>query len=116
MSDRDRPNLLAIQEAIEHIQRYTAELNDADEFYENDLVFEATLMNFVVIGEMADRLSEDLRRTYADVPWAKIKGFRNMIAHEYLGIDAEEVWQIIHDHVPDLKKQVERILAAPDNS
>ena len=77
MSDRDRPNLLAILEAIEHIQRYTSAL----------------------------------RERHSDVPWAEIKGFRNMIAHDYLGTDAEEVWQIIHDHVPGLKSQVERIVA-----
>ena len=72
MSERDRPTMLAVLEAVEHIQRYISAIHDADEFYGNEVVFDATLMNFVVIGEMADRLSQELRETHTGVLWGKI--------------------------------------------
>jgi len=67
-------------------------------------------MNFVVIGEMVDRLSPELKIQYPKLDWQKVKDFRNLVAHDYLGIDAEEVWQIIHDHLPPLRIEIERIL------
>jgi uncharacterized protein with HEPN domain len=51
-------------------------------------------MNFIVIGEMSERLSSELKEQYPEVNWQKIKDFRNLVARDYLGIDAEEVWQI----------------------
>ena len=49
-------------------------------------------MNFIVIGEMADKLSDDFKlKTQENVDWLKIKSFRNIIAHNYFGVDAEEV-------------------------
>ena len=50
------------------------------------------MMNFVVIGEMAEKLTVDFRRSIEDqIDWYKIRGYRNIIAHNYFGIDAEEV-------------------------
>jgi uncharacterized protein with HEPN domain len=47
---------------------------------------------FFVIGEMVDKLSEEIKRKHPEIEWIKIKGFRNIVAHDYFGIDAEEVW------------------------
>ena len=69
------------------------------------------MMNFIVIGEMVDKLSEDfLNETSDKIDWLKVKGFRNIIAHNYFGIDAEEVWQIIDDSLPKLKQDLESII------
>ncbi len=111
MSSKDRANLLAMADAIGKIQEYIKNLHSAAEYFQSPMVFDATLMNFVVIGEMVDRLSNELRTRYRDLDWQQIKDFRNLVAHDYLGIDAEEVWQIIHTHLPPLKTEIERILA-----
>ena len=50
-----------------------------------------------------------MKKQYPKVEWHKIKGFRNMIAHDYLGIDAEEVWQIISDDIIPLRARIEEI-------
>ena len=56
------------------------------------------MMNFIVIGEMADKLSDEfIDSTEGQIEWFKIRGLRNIIAHNYFGIDAEEIWQIIQD-------------------
>lgn len=67
-------------------------------------------MNFVVIGEMVNKLSERFRKDYSSINWSKVKDFRNIIAHNYFGIDAEEVWQIIKNDLPKLKDDINRIL------
>ena len=102
--------MLAILDAINHIQDYTANIENADEFYQNRIVFDATLMNFILIGEMMERLSDKLKSEAPHIEWRKIKGFRNMIAHDYLGIDAEEVWQIIADDLYPFRADIQEIL------
>ena len=72
--------------------------------------FDATMMNFVVIGEMVDKLSEDFKNHHPEIEWQKIKGFRNIVAHDYFGIDAEEVWQIIINKIPKLKTDIQSII------
>ena len=68
------------------------------------------MMNFVIIGEMVDKLSQEFKNNHPEIEWLKIKGFRNIVAHDYFGIDAEEVWQIIRDKIPELKFDIECLL------
>lgn len=110
MRTKDQHCLEAIIEAIDKILEYTSGFNSADELDNNHLIFDAAMMNFVVIGEMVDKLSEDFKKNYSLVEWTKIKGFRNIVAHNYFGIDAEEVWQIIRNKIPNLKIEITSIL------
>lgn len=110
MSNKDRANLLAILDAIGKIQNYIEGVADADAYFHAPMIFDATLMNFVVIGEMVDRLSAELKNRDTEIDWQKVKDFRNLVAHDYLGIDAEEVWQIICNHLRPLKIHIEGIL------
>lgn len=102
MYKKDKATLLAILEAIEKILEFTQSINSADDYYHNRMIFDATLMNFITIGEMVDRLSDEIKDKYPAVDWQKIKDFRNIVAHDYMGIDAEEVWQIIRADIPRL--------------
>jgi len=94
MSEKNYGNLLAIIDASEKILKYTKQLLDADMFYSDEKTFDAVLMNFVIIGESVSRLSEEITTENNSIPWKQIKGFRNMVAHDYFGVDAEEVWEI----------------------
>lgn len=110
MSEKDRSNLLNILDCARKIQEFTVSLADADAFFEDERTFDATLMNFVVIGESIQKLSDDLKNVNTKVPWKRIKDFRNVIAHDYFGVDAEEVWEIIKKHLPAFEKDVRKIL------
>ncbi len=59
---------------------------------------------------MVDRLSDELKGRYAGTDWQEIKEFRNIVAHDYLGVDAEEVWQIAKTDLPALKESLSMIL------
>lgn len=110
ISNKDRIILLSILEAIEKIERYTEPFPNADEFFEQTINFDAAMMNFIVIGEMVTKLSDEIKEAYDQIDWFKIKGFRNIIAHDYFGIDAEEVWQIISTHLTRFKDELNQIL------
>lgn len=112
MSDKDTGNLSAILDACNKIMFFIANKHNADEFYEDQLTFDAVLMNFVVIGESVSRLSEDFKDANKDVPWIKIKGFRNIVVHDYFGVDAEEVWQIVQQQIPTLQSKVQSLLGS----
>lgn len=97
-------------ESIEKVQRYSGKFNNADEFFDDTLAFDATMMNFIVIGEMVEKLSpEIIAETKNEINWIKVKSFRNIIAHNYFGIDAEEVWQIIHGSLVSLKEELKKL-------
>ncbi|MBC8320511.1 MAG: DUF86 domain-containing protein [Bacteroidetes bacterium] len=109
ISHRDFSCIQNILESIKKIQEYSGKFENADEFFENTISFDASMMNFIVIGEMAEKLSPTfLKETENKIDWFKVKGFRNIIAHNYLGIDAEEVWQIIQSGIKNLKLNLEK--------
>jgi len=109
MSSRDKHSLQAILEAISKIHRFTKDYSDPDSFNEDDKAFDAVMMNFIVIGEMVSRISSKAKEANPQIDWNRIKGFRNLVAHDYFGIDAEEVWQIIVNDLPILKKEIDKI-------
>lgn len=106
----DKQNLLGIIEAIEKIETYSSDFKDAEEFYYESKSFDATMMQFVVIGEMINKLSVGFKKSHNSIPWIKIKDFRNIIAHDYFGIDSDEIWDIIHNKIKPLKKQIVDLL------
>jgi uncharacterized protein with HEPN domain len=110
MLTKDQHCLESILEAIERIFEYTSEIKSADDFNNDYRNFDATMMNFVVIGEMIDKISDEFKRMHPEIEWIKIKGFRNIVAHDYFGIDAEEVWQIVKTKIPALKSDIRLLL------
>ena len=108
-SHKDFSCILNMLESIQKILDYSGKFESADDFYNDTKSFDATMMNFVIIGEMVEKLSSDfIAKTENKIDWFKIKSFRNIVAHNYFGIDAEEVWQIIKNHLSDFKKELER--------
>ena len=110
MSEKDKGNLLSIIDACEKIKRFTSNLKNADDFYEDEKTFDAVLMNFVIIGESISRLSEELKAEKNEISWTKIKGLRNIVAHDYFGVDAEEIWEIINNNIIPLKSEIQSII------
>ena len=103
MSTKDLDCLANILESIEKIELYTIKFKNADELYEDSKSFDAVLMNFIIIGEMVLKLSDEFKSKNSSIEWWKIKGLRNIVAHDYFGVDAEEIWQINKTKLPELK-------------
>ena len=110
IKQKDKNCLQNILDSINKIDNYTQLFHNADELYNDNKSFDAVLMNFVIIGEMVFKLSDEFKQNNSSVDWSNIKGFRNIIAHQYFGIDAEEVWGIVHNELPNLKRELEKAL------
>ncbi len=106
----DRERLLDMREAIERIEKYTSRGREA---LRQDELIQVWVVYFLqVIGEAAHGLSDKLRDQHAEIPWSKIIGMRNILAHRYFGIDADIVWAAVDHDLPELKRHIESIVQA----
>ena len=98
-----------ILEATRKITTYTGSLSKTA-FLEDEKTLDAVIRNLEVIGEAVKKLPEDLRAQHSGVEWKKIAGLRDILIHEYFGLDAEIVWDIVRNKVPALDREVRTIL------
>jgi uncharacterized protein with HEPN domain len=101
-----------ILDSIGKIKSYTSE-HTFDSFILDSKTLDAVIRNFEIIGEAANRLPEDFKDQNPSVNWFRIRGFRNRIVHDYMGIDYQIVWTIIEK---DLKKLEDEIVVISQKS
>lgn len=105
----DEIRLRHILESINFIETFSAGKVKEDIF--KNFMFRFSIeRQLEIIGEAANNLSPSLIEKNPDVPWSQIISFRNFIVHECFGLDLELVWDVIVNHIPSFKNQVERIL------
>jgi uncharacterized protein with HEPN domain len=111
MSNRTTPELLLtdIVESGEKILRYTLNMT-YEEFISSEIIIDAVIRNFEVIGEAANRLPDEFKDKYEIIDWHRIRGFRNRIVHDYAGIDLQIVWRIKETFLLDMLSQIKEII------
>jgi uncharacterized protein with HEPN domain len=107
----DRVYLQHILECIRRIEEHVAAGRDT--FFASYTLQDATLRNLQTMAEATQRLSEATKASQPHIPWQQIAAFRNVLVHNYLGIDMEQVWTIIQRDIPPLKQAVRAILTIP---
>ncbi|PKP57434.1 MAG: hypothetical protein CVT88_08905 [Candidatus Altiarchaeales archaeon HGW-Altiarchaeales-1] len=98
-----------ILEAINKIENYTGGLN-YEEFSENGLIVDAVIRNLEIIGEASRNIPEEIKEKYPEIPWKRMIGLRNIVIHEYFGVDLSIVWEIITLNIPETKANIEKML------
>jgi len=106
---RDQVYLRHILEAATKIVEYVAV--GRNEFFARSHWQDAVIRQLEIIGEATKRLSDDIRGISADIPWKRIAGLRDVLIHDYMGVDLDAVWEIAIENVPKLKADVEKILS-----
>jgi uncharacterized protein with HEPN domain len=96
-------------DAIHEVENYTEGI-DFLKFSNTSMIFFASLMQIEIIGEASSKVSEDIIESYNEIPWKNIKGLRNIIAHEYFGVDKQTIWDVITNELPKLKVTINKIL------
>lgn len=79
-------------------------------FVDPILFQDAILRNLQVLAESSRRLPSELKASWPQIDWKRIAAFRNVLVHDYLGLDLEKIWDVTQGDIPELKKTVERIL------
>ena len=106
----DKAYLEHILDMIRRIESASASGREA--FVRSELHQDAVLRNLHTMTETTQRLSSDLKVANSDVEWATLAAFRNVLVHDYLGIDIDLVWTVITQDVPNFKEKVLRILSS----
>jgi len=108
----DRLYLVHISERITRIEEYTRDGRAA--FFASPMQQDAVVRNFEIVGEAAKRISEGLKQRHPQIPWRRIAGLRDVLIHQYMGVDLNEVWRIVEQDLPTLKTQIAALLAQPE--
>ncbi len=98
-----------ILEAIKRIEKYTKKFT-LEKLKKDDLTIDGVVRNLEIIGEAVKNIPADIRYKHPDVEWKKIAGLRDILAHEYFGVDLEVLWDIVENKLPDLKLNIGRLL------
>ena len=104
----DRLYLRHILDAIQKIEEYVAVGRDV--FLSSSHWQDAVVRQLEIIGEATKRLSKALYSQHSDVPWRRIAGLRDVLIHDYMGVDINAVWEITQKNLPALKTRVAEIL------
>lgn len=113
MAKRNKPNdserINHMLESIDKIFRYTEDL-DYKKFNSDEMVQDAVIKNFEIIGEAAYHISKELKRQYDAISWKVIEGLRHVLVHDYYRVNPEILWNTKNEHLEDLQTNLMNLL------
>lgn len=112
MSKKSRNYIIYLEDILTSMLRIIEYIGDRDfeEFKNNTMVVDAVIRNFEIIGEASNNLPDEIKDKYSEIPWRKMYGLRNLVSHEYFGIDYEMIWEIAKKNLPDNIKDFRKII------
>jgi uncharacterized protein with HEPN domain len=110
MSRDYKAHIEDILEAATKVRRYTLGLSK-EAFSADERTVDAVLRNLEVIGEAAKKVPDEIRSRSPKIDWKRISGLRDILIHEYFGIDLEIIWDIVQNKLPDLESQAKALLS-----
>jgi len=112
MSPVKREFILYLEDMLQSMERIEEYLDKLDfsNFKMNYLVVDAIIRNFEIIGEASKNVPKNIQEKYPEIPWRKMYGLRNLISHEYFGIDYEMIWEIAKNNLPQNRVDLMKII------
>jgi len=97
-----------ILESIKNIEEYVRGM-DKEKFLGDNKTQDAVLRKLEVIGEAVKNIPDEVKEKYPEISWKRIAGMRDIIIHEYFGVNLKRVWKTVEDDLPELKKKILKI-------
>ncbi len=97
-----------MRKACDKVIRYTTSLT-REQFVADEKTFDAVMRDLEIIGEAAKHVPVEIRARHPQIDWRKISGLRDVVAHEYFGLDVEIIWDVITREVPTLHEQLGQV-------
>ena len=101
--------LFDILDSIEKIEKYTKKISKR-KFFDDLQIQDAVVRRIGIIGEAVKNLPAFFRNKYSGIPWKEMAGTRDVIIHDYSGVDVDLIWEIIDKNIPQLKKKILKLL------
>ena len=98
-----KDNAIYVDHMLDCIQRIDEYIDSKSHFYSSRLVQDAVVRNLQIMSESSQRIAGDIKSIYPEVPWREISGFRNILVHDYLGIDLDAIWGVVESDLPLLE-------------
>lgn len=106
----EKNDFVYIEHMLDSILRIDEYVENKELFYSSRLVQDAVIRNLQVMAESSQRLSEDIKNNFPDIRWKDISGFRNILVHDYLGVDLDMIWSVVELELPKLEKALTKII------
>ena len=102
-----------IWHALDCIERINTYIGcGQDGFMESTLIQDAVVRNLQILCESLSRVPEDIKTVHPQIEWRGIAGLRNILVHDYFGVDTGLVWQVVKTRLPELESHLESILSS----
>ena len=98
-----------ILNAMNKIEDYSRGI-EYNDFVKNTMLNEAVIRNLEIIGEASKNIPRNLRKQYPNIPWKRMIGLRNIMIHEYFGVDLKIVWTIVTKNISETKPMIEEMI------
>ena len=102
-----RVYIIHIRDCIARVEQYVAEGEDA--FFSDIKTQDAVIRNLEIMGESVSLLPEQWKNHYPEMDWQGIADFRNVLAHQYLGLELDAIWDIVENYLPELSQCIENM-------